>query len=186
MIRAALLFAVITCAGVAQNPADSDGFQSLFNGRDLTGWIGDQAHWTVADGILRGLSEGASAALIFDKQEFADFELRFEFRVLKGAGSIKVRGPAQGPVGVEFEIGSSGARWLVNGSQVFVAANVKTGDWDEYRLICKGGSFHAVQNGVEFSLGLVVDHLPAGGRLAIRLPAGMPSEIELRNIRVKE
>jgi hypothetical protein len=40
-------------AGVA-GAADDEGFVSLFNGRDLTGWEGDASLWTVEDGAITG------------------------------------------------------------------------------------------------------------------------------------
>src|SRR5689334_1211154 len=35
-------------------PAEPSGMQSLFNGKDLSGWDGDPRLWSVKDGVLRG------------------------------------------------------------------------------------------------------------------------------------
>ena len=36
----------------AARAADEEGFVSLFNGKDLTGWKGDKTYWSVQDGAL--------------------------------------------------------------------------------------------------------------------------------------
>ncbi len=67
---------------------ESDGWTSLFNGKDLTGWTpesGDAENWQVQDGAIVGIGEavvprpGAETWLLSDK-EYRDFALRFEFR----------------------------------------------------------------------------------------------------------
>ena len=53
-----------------------------FNGADLTGWIGDDTHWTVDDGRIVGRSTGAlteSTFLLLDG-EVSDFRLTFEIK----------------------------------------------------------------------------------------------------------
>ncbi len=44
----AVLFAAACCAGAATE----EGFVSIFNGRDLTGWDGKPGWWRVEDGAL--------------------------------------------------------------------------------------------------------------------------------------
>ncbi len=34
--------------------ADAEGFVSLFNGKDLTGWSGLPDYWEVKDGVISG------------------------------------------------------------------------------------------------------------------------------------
>jgi putative heme-binding domain-containing protein len=62
-----------------------DGFVSLFNGKDLTGWKGDSELWSVEDGCITGKTRGKdhleyNKFLIWDG-EAADFEFRCEFRL---------------------------------------------------------------------------------------------------------
>lgn len=45
------LLGPVTSAGAAKSKAD-DGFVSMFNGKDLTGWEGDSSWWKVQAGIL--------------------------------------------------------------------------------------------------------------------------------------
>jgi putative heme-binding domain-containing protein len=62
-----------------------DGFVSLFNGKDLTGWKGDSELWSVEDGCITGKTKGKdhleyNKFLIWDGVA-ADFEFRCEFRL---------------------------------------------------------------------------------------------------------
>jgi hypothetical protein len=77
---------------VAQEP----GFKSLFNGQDLSGWQGDQRFWRVEDGILIGQTTADNQTpkntfLIYEPQEFGDFELRFSYKVEGGNSGIQYR-----------------------------------------------------------------------------------------------
>lgn len=62
-----------------------DGFVSLFNGKDLSGWKGDSELWSVEDGCITGKTKGKdhlkyNKFLIWDGVA-ADFEFRCEFRL---------------------------------------------------------------------------------------------------------
>ena len=63
--------------------AASGEWATLFNGKDLTGWVAEgDASWEVADGHLVG-RQGAGNAPgdLFTEQEFGDFELKVTFRM---------------------------------------------------------------------------------------------------------
>jgi hypothetical protein len=82
VLRSAAMFCLLflTCPVFAQ-----DGFQQLFNGKDLSGWKGDPELWSVEDGCITGKTRGAdhlpyNKFLIWDGTA-ADFEFRCEFRL---------------------------------------------------------------------------------------------------------
>src|SRR5262245_24473289 len=64
-----------------------DGFVSLFNGRDLTGWkvpAGDNGHWKVADGVIDYDAESEASGddkSLWSEKTFGDFVLRVEWRI---------------------------------------------------------------------------------------------------------
>lgn len=67
--------------------AAEDGYQSLFNGKDLSGWDGDPALWKVEDGVIVGTCEGPDALehntfLIWTEGTVKDFELKATVRVI--------------------------------------------------------------------------------------------------------
>src|SRR5260370_40810922 len=83
-VRLALVCAVtLGCGGVA---AAADGFVSLFNGRDLSGWkvpVGDNGHWKVVGGVIDSdaRSEASGDKSLWSEKEFGDFVLRVEWRI---------------------------------------------------------------------------------------------------------
>ena len=66
-------------------PREAGGMQSLFNGKDLTGWDGDPRLWSVKNGAIRGETTSENRArgntfLIWQGGNTKDFELRLSFR----------------------------------------------------------------------------------------------------------
>ena len=63
-----------------------DGFKSIFNGKDLTGWDGNPKLWSVKDGAIVGQTTAenpikVNTFLIWTNGTTADFELRCSFRI---------------------------------------------------------------------------------------------------------
>ena len=63
-----------------------DGFTSLFNGRDLTGWkvpAGDNGHWRVLDGVIDydAESEASGDKSLWSERSFGDFVLKVDWRI---------------------------------------------------------------------------------------------------------
>jgi hypothetical protein len=65
------------------------GFKSLFNGKDLSGWVGRTNHWSVEDGAITGVTSAANPAkgnnFIVAKDGdtnlvVRDFEIRFSYK----------------------------------------------------------------------------------------------------------
>ena len=75
--------------------AEPEGYESLFNGRDLAGWILRRANrrgYVIEDGLLVSPADGGG--YLFTEKEYADFSLRFEFRLSKGANNgVAIRCP---------------------------------------------------------------------------------------------
>ena len=79
--------------------AGADGWISLFNGRDLSGWEGIQGYWSVVDGAIQGketkeTSKHTHLILLSSKEnpeKFADFELRYSWCMLTKGGNSGVQ-----------------------------------------------------------------------------------------------
>ncbi|HEY5910775.1 MAG TPA: DUF1080 domain-containing protein [Verrucomicrobiae bacterium] len=85
------LFALLGCSLLLAtgSPAAETGFNSLFNGKDLTGWTGDPKLWSVKDGAITGQTTPDNPAkgntfLIWTNGTVADFELRCSFKLVPG------------------------------------------------------------------------------------------------------
>lgn len=69
--------------GWAQAP---QGFVSLFNGKDLTGWKipkGDNGHWKVVDGVIDydARSEATGNKDLWSEKEYRNYILRIDWRI---------------------------------------------------------------------------------------------------------
>jgi hypothetical protein len=92
----ALLLAVCT---PALSSADEEGFVSLFNGKDLSGWKGDMEYWSVQDGAItakttadsRLTKEKYNTFLVWQGGQPADFELRLKYKIVGGNSGVQYR-----------------------------------------------------------------------------------------------
>jgi len=75
--------------------ANGEGFESIFNGKDLSGWEGAVENYEVVDGAI-GCKAGKGGVL-FTKQKFADFVARLEFKLPPGGNNgLAIRFPGEG------------------------------------------------------------------------------------------
>ncbi len=102
---------LIPQAQTLEDAKDSAGFQRLWNGKDLAGWAFlncNKDDWGIEDGILSTRLRGTrQTAWILSEEYFADFELRLEFLLTKGADSgIAIRSAGNSPstLGVEIQL----------------------------------------------------------------------------------
>jgi putative membrane-bound dehydrogenase-like protein len=82
MPRLALLCLVLSRLAAAESPS---GFQSIFNGKDLSNWSGEPGRWSVEDGAITGtvapeLPLKANSFLVWQGGQPANFELRMKVR----------------------------------------------------------------------------------------------------------
>lgn len=91
------------------------GFKTIFNGKDLSGWDGDERLWSVRNGALRGETTPQNKAngntfLIWEGGQTKDFELRLSFRCNATNNS-----------GIQYRskrtAGRGGNKWVVRGYQ---------------------------------------------------------------------
>ncbi len=72
-----------------------EGYVSVFNGKDLTGWNGAKDSYEVVDGVLKG--KHGKGGIMFTDKEFADFTVRLEFKLPPaGNNGLALRYPGEG------------------------------------------------------------------------------------------
>ena len=182
----------------------TEGFVSLFNGRDLNNWWpykrGVDSFRVNEDGYIECYQSGAGA--IMSNKRYDDFILRLEYKLTdKDANSgIHLRAPRaarQSKIGFEFQImgdsyltepnkNSTGAVYDVLPA-IKVAARPE-GEWNEVEIMLIGPHLKATLNGV-----LVQDvNFDEHEELRYRLRRGFidlqdhDSYVLFRNVRVKE
>jgi len=161
----------LAVSGVGILAAQEEGFTPLFNGKDLTGWVygrrGDAENRTgkgyqVEDGVLFTTREDGGN--LFTEKEYADFILRFEFKLTENANNgIGIRAPLSGDAayaGMEIQVlHDSGSQYTdlrpaqYHGSvyQMFPAKRgfqKPVGEWNSEEITVKGRQITVTLNGV--------------------------------------
>ena len=203
MVVVVLLLAGGAVAGEAAVAAE-EGFVPLFNGKDLTGWQGDEKLWIVEDGTLIGRSAGIRHNdFLATTKSYGDFVLRLQVRLLKDKGNSGVqfrskRVPNSHEVsGYQADVGkgwwgslydeSRRNRILVRADGAKLKKALKPGDWNEYEISAIGDKITLSINGTK-----LVDYtetdpkIARAGIIAPQVHSGGPLEIQFKNIRIKE
>jgi hypothetical protein len=145
--------------------SNTDGFVTLFNGKDLTGWLtGPDNFWVVQDGILTVTRPSDGQEHNFDylwtKDTYGDFTLDLEFKVVEGTNSgIFLRtADRKDPVytGIEVQIANSYGRPKITKTGTAGAIydcqepskNVlkAPGEWNRCQVTCRGSRIEVVLN----------------------------------------
>ncbi len=72
-----------------------EGFESVFNGRDLSGWAGATDSYTVEDGAI--VCKPGAGGTLFTEEQYADFSVRLEFNLSPGGNNgLAIRYPGEG------------------------------------------------------------------------------------------
>jgi HEAT repeat protein len=75
----------------------AEGFESMFNGKNLNNWIGKKDVYKVDNGIIVVTPAPDSGGNLFTEKEYSDFIFRFEFLLTTGANSgVAIRTPLTG------------------------------------------------------------------------------------------
>ena len=112
------LLVVFSLGSLGFASENEEGFRSIFNGKDLSGWDGDSAFWSVKNGAITGQTTPDNPAkentfLIWRDGEVDDFELRLSYRVINGNSGVQYRSRDMGSWhvgGYQADL-ESGAQW---------------------------------------------------------------------------
>ena len=189
----------------------SNDLEPIFNGKDLTGWMGDTQNYKVEDGKI--VCPAAGGGNLLTEQQYSDFVLRFEFKLTPGANNgLALRTPRRGNpafAGMELQILDNRADRYKNlrpyqfhGSIYGVVPAERghlkpAGEWNTQEVIAIGPWITVKVNG-ETILNANIDDAaspkPMDGRdhpgLKRRMGhigfMGHGSRVEFRNLRVKD
>jgi len=146
-----------------------EGFVSLFNGKDMTGWIGD------VNGYIAQQENGTLACKpggnLYTAKQYGDFVLKFDFKLTPGANNgLGIRTPSKGDAayqGMELQILDDTADkykklnpYQYHGSVYGVIPSVygtkrskdaqfqkPLGQWNSQTVIAKGSHITVILNG---------------------------------------
>ena len=176
---------------------------SLFNGKDLTGWVkvGNET-WNVEQGTIHGLATSKDYGYLKTEKSYKDFHLSLRFKC-EGDGNSGVffhvnfkPGTADVSQGLQFEIDCKIGQhtaglygddrgWLVWPSPENETV-VRADDWNEYLLKVEGNHFVSRLNGV-----LMVDFTDPkpksfDGPIALQLHSGGSGNMRFKNIMIRD
>lgn len=221
MTLAAVVAFAVGAAATASGPAQSaeEGFTPLFNGRDLTGWTYGQRRdgsinktgqgYQIENGVLFSTREDGGN--LFTGKEYADFVLRFDFRLTPNANNgVGIRAPLKGDAayaGMEIQVlddrGSEyqklrPAQYHGSVYNLFPARRgfqKPVGEWNAEEITARGRRITVTLNGttiVDANLDDVKDPELLAKHPGIKNATGHigllghGTRVEFRNIRIRE
>lgn len=198
LLLAAGLALAAGCASTDSQPKS----KSLFNGRDLSGWVVMHGgEWTVEDGAIVGrngrdwtTNPEVSGSWLRSVGEYGDFVLEFEYAIQGNSGVFLRSGLDRNPAftGYEMQIlsdhGRAPSTSSAGGLYDVVAASRNmsrpAGQWNQVRITYQGTRIQIVWNGE-----LVVDYANADrsrrGHLGLQNHDDR-SVVKFRNLRITE
>ena len=174
--------------------------ESLFNGKDLTGWtIYGTELWYVEDGLLVCESgpDKEYGYLATDK-EYKDFELSVDFKQgADGNSGVFIRSSIEGTriTGWQAEVAppghstggiyeSYGRAWLIKPDPE-LDKHLRFGEWNRMRIRVVGGKVETFLNGyrmIELDDDLIAK---ATGKIALQIHSGGGIKVQWRNLNIR-
>lgn len=194
LLAGLLALAPLACAApqVVATPVE------LFDGATLQGWhaLGD-ARYTVDDGCILGEVGGGGQSFLVSDRRFGDFVLELDVRnELPGNSGVQVRSQVREDgrlFGYQIEIDPSERAWSGGlydearrgwlddlADDEAARAAFRPGEWNRYRIECRGTWIRAWVNGVP-----TADHLDAmdlEGHIALQVHAGNDTRVRWRDL----
>ena len=191
----------------------SEGFEALFNGKNLDGWQGNKTDYYADNGEMVVNPKRGGHGNIFTENEYSDFIFRFEFQLTPGANNgLGIRAPLEGDaayVGMELQILDNTAPIYANLEEYQYHGSVygvipakrgflnPLGEWNSQEVIAKGSKIKVILNGTtilegdikEASKNGTLDHKDHPGLLREKGYIGFlghGSELKFRNLRIKD
>ncbi len=191
------LIAYLRHAGQVPALATADTAKDFFNGKDLTGWDGDKAVWSVENGEIVGKTEKGLKANNFLKGPFevTDFKLTLKVKLTPNEANsgIQIRsinwtgGEMKGPqcdVGKGWwgKIYEESGRGLLakEGGEKFV----KVGEWNDYAIEAVGPNIKIWINGEKVA-DLTDEVMSKRGLIAFQVHSGGPTEVRFKEIKLE-
>ena len=146
--------------------SEEKGFKSIFNGKDLAAWSGPLDNYQIVEGAIQ--CKKGKGGTIFTKEVYADFVVRFEFKVPPGGNNgLAIRYPGKGNTAYggmcELQVLDENYEKVrkakldprqVHGSAYGMAGAKRgfqrpTGEWNEQEVTVKGATIKVILNGTE-------------------------------------
>jgi hypothetical protein len=191
LVAGGLSLVLLAACGGGAPAVDAEGWRTLFNGSDLSGWnvVGD-ANWRV-EGRAARADQGTTASYLVSEDRFADFDLELEFWVDTEANSgvfLRCQDPGTITDTSCYEANIFDTRpdqTYRTGSIVNVAEPAEFvytgGQWNRFEITADGHRLQVTLNGR--TMVDTEDSRFASGPIALQHAAGT---VMFRNVRIRE
>lgn len=141
----------------------AEGYELLFNGKDLDNWIGNKTDYVVEDNAIAIYPTGKGHGNLLTAKEYSDFVFRFEFQLTPGANNgLGIHTPSTGDAaygGKEIQILDNDAPvyaklepYQYHGSVYGILPAKRgylkpVGEWNQQEVYVKGDHIRVVLNG---------------------------------------
>ena len=155
------IFCSSACS-ITKNQTESR-FVSLFNGKNLDGWVGNKTSYKVDNGTILVNPAGKGGGNLYTEKEYSNFNFRFEFQLTPGANNgLGIHAPLEGDaayLGKELQILDNTAEKYANlkpyqyhGSVYGIIPAKRgflkpVGEWNAEEVIVQGSSIKVILNG---------------------------------------
>jgi len=193
-------------ADKAKTPKLPKGFKSLFDGKTLKGWTGRKTLWSVVDGVIVGQTTPETKLkghndFLYTDTEYGDFELRLKYKLTNHNSGVQIRSKVQKDfrvTGYQADMAEKRYTGILYGEGIGrgIMADVdakkmekivKKGQWNEWRIVCKGNVIQFWLNGTEtIKFTETKAGSPTKGVIAFQLHQGPPMKVEFKDIIIKE
>jgi HEAT repeat protein len=190
-----------------------DGFKVLFDGTNMHEWIGNTKAYFIENGEMMVDPKRGGNGNLYSKEEYADFDFRFEFQLTPGANNgLGIRTPLEGDaayVGTEIQILDNDApiyknlkEYQYHGSAYGIIPAKRgflkpLGDWNYQEVLVEGSKIRVTLNGTVILEGDLAEASKNGTADKREHPGlnrnkghlgflGHGSPLKFRNIRIKE
>lgn len=190
-----------------------DNFKMLFDGTNMFEWVGNRTDYFIQNGELVVDPKKGGKGNLYTKDEYSDFDFRFEFQLTPGANNgLGIRTPMEGDAayaGTEIQILDNDAdiykdlhEYQYHGSAYGIIPAKRgflkpIGEWNYEEVRVQGSKIKVTLNGTvildgdlaEASKNGTADHKehPGLSRTSGHLGfLGHGSELKFRNIRIKD
>ena len=141
----------------------AEGYELLFNGKDLENWLGNKTDYVVEDNAIAIYPTGKGNGNLYTGKEYSDFIFRFEFQLTPGANNgLGIHAPLNGDAaygGKEIQILDNTAPvyaklepYQYHGSVYGILPAKRgflkpVGEWNEQEVYVKGDRVKVTLNG---------------------------------------
>lgn len=198
------LTVILSLAALVASTAAEPKLEPLFNGKDLTGFKGENAanFWRVENGVLIGENDAAKKGhYLWTEKEYGDFIVEFDARwkatTERGVDTgIEMRKPK-----IQLQLGVSGSLkvdmtgcFYTGGKPAYPEAGQAKeakklmkpeGDWNTFRIQAKGDTFTCWINGQKASE-YTDPKFSGAAPLGLQIHGNVEMKVEYRNLKIAE